>query len=372
MMRRLLAAGLLLAALLVLFAQAGTAKPQPNAVKQTAKPISTLAMDGPRVAYISDGRVNVWNVITGATSVIKGKYASNSKYSQSVNDEVAIAGERVAFITRFVSGNSQQTSERLFTAPLGGSARQLGSLANHLTAPDGLSSGDWIAGVVGSGKVLAVSGWKSKAPVSTDERLRLVMSTGLRTIVTGPGAIVAQSAGSGRIAVLRSTLVWPADHVLPATSAPTVGIYSADGTLLREIAPSSAREIALSGIRLVVLTETKTLQVYDWTRGALLHTWPIRTTTANMVAGHLAVYGRLAVYAVDPRYAAPRKLHLLDLTTGKDVVIATATGGFYHSRDAAIGPRGLVYVVNYYRNYGGQHPHGKFVFVPMAKLLTLK
>jgi hypothetical protein len=380
-MRRLPVMGLFLVAiLLVLAVQAGAAKPQPNKVKKTDKPILTLAMDGPRIAYMrKDRKVSVWNPATGATSTIKGKYASNGSgfSSGQGTGEVAIAGKRVAFITRFVTGNSQQTQERLYTASLGGWARQIGTLTNHLTGPQcfecgdpGFATGDWIAGAVGSGKTLAVSTWTSDSSVSSDERLSLVTPKRLRTIVTGPGAIVAESAAGGRIAVLRSTLAWPASDVGPATTIPSVGVYSADGTLLREITPSSAREIALSGKRLVVLTDGNTLDVYKWTTGELVHTWPVVTPTPRQEGGHLAVYGKLAVYAVDPRYAAARKLHLLDLTTGKDVVIATAIGSGYSSRDAAIGLKGLVYIVNSYLASHGRHPHGKLVFVPMARLLA--
>src|SRR5256885_2082664 len=150
-------------------------------------------------------------MLTGPTSVISGTYPSNHKAGAD-KGEVAIAGKRVALITRFVSGNSYDTTERLHRA-----ARRVGARAEA-------------------------------------------------------------------------------------------------GAPLREIAPTSAREIALSGRRLVVLTETKTIEVYDWTTGALVHTWPVAATTPNKLPGHLAVYGKLAVYAVDPRYAAPRQLHLLDLT----------------------------------------------------------
>jgi hypothetical protein len=370
-MKRFLLAGLSLALLLILV-QAGAAQPQTNKVKRANKPVMTLAMDGPRVAYIiRGGRAYVWNVMTGASSAIKGKYPSNGKgggeYTPGVEHEIAIAGERVALITRFSAGNSQETQERLYTAPLGGTARQIGQTTDHVTVPGypGLSSGGWIAGAVGSGKTLAVSTWTSNDSVSSGERLSLITPKRLRTIVTGPGAIVAESAADGRIAVLRSTLAWPASDVGPTTTAPTIGVYSADGTLLREITPSSASEIALSGKRLVVLTDGNTLEVYKWATGELVHTLPV--AAPRQEGGHLAVYGKLAVYAVDPRYWT-RKLHLLDLTTGKDVVIATATGSGYSSRDTAIDLKGLVYTVN---SYYGPHAHGKLVFVPTAKLLSM-
>ena len=315
----------------------------------------------------NDRRVAVWNVSTGATSTIRGAYPSNGKRFGQGLGEVAIAGKRIALITRFVTGNSQQKQERLYTAALGGTARQLGKLTNHFTDPQcsecgdpGFATGDWIAGVVGSGKLLAVSTWKSKNSVSSDQRLALVTAKGLRTIATGPGAIVAESASRGRIAVLRSTAAWPAAGVGPATTVPTVGIYSSRGAPLRKISPGSAREIALSGNRLVVLTGTKTLEVYDSTTGALLEKWSAATSAPGQEAAGLAVYGRLAVYSVNYRSGAPRNLHLLDLVTGKDVVITRATGSGY---DAAMSTRGLVYAVD-------SRSTGKLVFVPTAKLLA--
>ena len=123
-MRTLRVVGLFLTAALLFFStQAGVAKPQPNRVKHTAEPIATLALDGVRVAYVSEGRVHVWNVLTGATSVISGTYPSNHKAGAD-RGEVAIAGKRVALITRFVSGNSYDTTERLHRA-----ARRVGARA---------------------------------------------------------------------------------------------------------------------------------------------------------------------------------------------------------------------------------------------------
>jgi hypothetical protein len=363
-MRRLLVLGLSLAAILLVASAHSAAAKAPVKIKPTIGPIATLAMDASRVAYVSGGKVYAWNVSTGASSVVKGTY---SKYP----GEVAIAGKRVAWITRYVVGNSYQTTERLYTAPLAGQARQLRLARRYAGGETGDEwHGGWIAGAVGSGNVLAVSTWTSNGPDCTAQRLSVVTPAGLRQIVSGPGAIVAASADGGRIAVLRSQEAWRTYAAAPPIPAASVGIYSASGKLLREIVPSSAEEIALSGGRLVVLTEAKTLEVYDRQTGALVHAWPIAASTPKLQAGHLAVYGRLAVYSVDPRYSAARRLHVLNLTTGKDVVIATARGSGYYSRDAAIGPRGLVYAVTYSeRDWFGQlHPHGRLVFVPLASV----
>jgi hypothetical protein len=101
-MRRLGLAGLILVpALLVSSAQAGAAHTQTNVVKKTAKPVWQLAMDGARVAYASGGRVHVWDLATGATSVVAGKYG-NAKGTEDAS-QLAISGRRVWSDSRSVS-----------------------------------------------------------------------------------------------------------------------------------------------------------------------------------------------------------------------------------------------------------------------------
>ena len=367
-MTRLLKLGLsLVAVLIVLSIQAAAATTPAVKIKQTKGPIATLAMDGPRVAYASGKKVYVWNTVTGATTLLKGKYSSHTA-------EVAIAGTRVALITRYVIGNSFQTTERLFAGSVTSPERLLASGTHAAILDNGVPTswyGRWIAGAVGSGKVLAVgTWWSARDGTCTGQKLNLVSSGGLKQIVVGPGAIISQSADSGRIAVLRSEEAWPMYGQSTALETPvTVGIYSTSGALLKEIAPGSAEEIALTGDRLVVLTETNTLEVYNWKTGALVHTWPTAVTGRDR-AGHLAAYGQLAVYRVDPRSAAAPTLHVMRLTTGKDVVLATGRGSGYYSRDAAIGPRGLVYSITYREHArSGTPERGKLVFVPLAKVL---
>jgi hypothetical protein len=346
---------------LVLSVQAATAKTPTGLTKQTRSPVATLAIDSARAVYASGGKVYALNLRTGATTLVRGNYNKHIA-------EVAIAGKRVAWITRYVVGNSYQTSESLFTGSLTTRGRLVASGRRYLSGSETnqIWHGRWIAGSVGAGSTLAVSTWWSaKDGTCTAQRLSLISQDGLHTIATGSGAIVAASAnggnaGHGYVAVLRSEEMWPESLPTPAV---TVGIYADSGRLVREITPSSAREVALTRTQLVVLTETKTLEVYDWRSGALLHTWPIAATTPRLKPGHLAASGAVAVYSVDPRHAGPRKLHVVGLATGKDVVLATGRGAGYYARDAAVSPLGLVYAVNY-------RDHGKLVFVPMPKLLA--
>lgn len=369
-------------ALLVASARAGATKLPPDRVKQTTKPVLALAMDGPRVAYmLKSRRVGVWNVVTGTTSLIKGNYPSKgAKQMPAADGEVAIAGKRVALITRFASGNTLETSERLYTASLGGSARQLGVATDHtsytgdcVTGDVGGGYGDWLGGLVGSGKVLAVSSWQADGTATSRERLRLIVPAGPQTIATGPGAIVSQSADGSHIAVLRSTDAWPFYQGPPQHSTPEVGIYSAAGRRLAEIAldvppppdpcgsaDDTIIQIALSGNTLVVLkqdpqpgTAATAVEVYDWRTGELLHTWPI---APSRFPAPLLLSGRIAVTGV-------KKLRLLDVTTGKTATINTPAPDWQHP--AAIGSRGLVYTV------GPERGPTRFVFVPRAKLRAM-
>jgi hypothetical protein len=350
-------------ALFVASAQAGGARPDAGKVRQTAKPIWTLAMDGPRVAYASGGRIYVWNVVTGTTSVVKGTY-SNAKHSDNAA-EIAIAGARVAWIKRQQLGNTERP-QRLYIAPAGASATRLRRVLGYTDMGCG-PGGSQIAGLVGSGNVLAVSTWQSSSNgmVPAKQRLNLITRTGLRPIATGSSAIVSASANSGRIAVVPlPTPVWrPAEGYCDQTAPTSVAVYSVDGTLLKQIETGGpVAEVALSGKLLIVLpgTSTPTFAVYDWTTGTLLHSWPITRPFDFAVAGQLAAYS----VGYRRQSVSPKNLHLLNLATGKDVVIATTTNSRY--RDLTIGRRGLVYAVNPFKN---TRP-GRLVFVPTAKLLA--
>jgi hypothetical protein len=359
--------------------QVWAARSQPDKVKLTATPIWTLAMDWPRVAYASgkEGNsetIHVWNLVTGATSVVKSRYG----FPTYNGAEIAIAGRRLAWVRSEQFGNTE-LDHWLYTAPLGGSARLLRHVLGIADAfcGDG-AGGPQIGGLVGTGRFLAVSTWKfnENGSASSIQQLNLVTPTGLRTIATGPKSIVSESADGGHIAVLPlpTTLSVTREGLCKQTPSTRAAIYSPNGTLLNTIAlrptnPSDhafSREIALSGKRLVVLTTEQsqsgsakiTLTVYDWATGTLLHTWRLAARWGD----DLAVYKQLA--AVE----TPSRLYLVDLNTGKDLLIAPAS---QTDSPTAIGPRGLVYAVNSRHTSGLIAGPGKLVFVPMTNLLTL-
>lgn len=356
--------------LLVFSAQAGAAKSQRNRVQKTAAPTWTLAMDGSRVAYASGDRIHVWDTATGKTTVVSGRYASKRAGVNAVAGRIAIAGKRVAWIRSDSIGNTE-ADEKLYTASIGGKARLVERVHRYGRDDPSLTTGGWIAGLVGAGKTLAVSTWRTDHGTPSAEGLSRIAAAGLQPIASGPGSIVAESADGGHIAALRSSVAWPTDSLMAVGPAPTVGVYSVDGTLLNEfpLTPPDGStvglEISLSGNQLIALRSelyepsgpsTVTLEVYDWTTGQLLKAVPvgIAQDTGEVsfdVSGHLA--------AVE----GPYRLHLVDLDTGKDVTIAPSSRT---DCPPAIGPRGLVYTVN--PHYNGP---GKLVFVPTSRLLQL-
>jgi hypothetical protein len=351
-------------AILLLSAQLGAAQSERDPVRKTADPVWTLAMDGSRVAYASGGRIHVWNMATGATSTIKGNY-SNAAHSANAA-QLAIAGKHVAWIKDQPRGNTEE-GEKLYTATVGGKSHEVMHAYRYGVDDATQTTGYWIEGLVGAGNSLAVSTWKSEGTTATDQQLSLVTGSGLEPLAGGTGSIVSEAVDSGHIADLSSS---------PWTSPPEVSIYSTGGNPLNGFAVDDAKEVALTGNLLAVLTPSPTpaIEIYDWTTGALQHTWPAQgasteTSGPHQVA-HVEAYGGLVLYSVYNGYiGSSETLHLLDPSTGKDAVV-TKVNGFGNLRAWAIGSRGLVYVVNT-GNYTRASSYGKLVFVPTAKLDAL-
>ena len=115
-----------------------------------------------------------------------------------------------------------------------------------------------------------------------------------------------------------------------------------------------------------------TLEIYDWTTGALVHTWPVQgaaSVPGPKQAAHVEAYGGLVLYSVYSQYVGGNEtLHVLDPATGTDAVVGTVKG-FGSNREWTIGSHGLVYVRNSPAN--SVTGHGKLMFVPTAKLDAL-
>jgi hypothetical protein len=302
--------------------------------------IDALAMSGPEVAYSAENgshcrNVVVWNVLTGSAMLVSGPKAATTcgddEPSGQQVSELALAGTQVAWI-RTIEGNTE-ADDTLFAASLPKPHEHLLATARRVGEPP--AKGGWIGGLVGSGSVVAVNLWTTNAagtPVAGS--LRAIASSALKTVASGTGTVLAESTDLGRVAVLRSD--------------GTVALYSATGSLLRTIAPSSAREIALRKDYVVVLTKTKTLEIYNANTGAFVRRWPVPGGAA-----HLDLYGGVVVYSVW------RTLHALQLTTGKDAVIASLKRAVVADEIEAPG------VVYAYDSVRGIKDIGNLTFVPM-------
>jgi hypothetical protein len=211
--------------------------------------------------------------------------------------------------------------------------------------------------------VIAVSSWTTGADNTVSNgRLSLIGTNGLKPLVSGPGAISAESLDAGRIAVVRSMALWPGHYRLSG-GAGSVGVYSTSGKLLFEVNRGTAKESALSGNTLAVLTTTNRVELYNAKTGAFVRSWAVPAG-----AGHLDLQGTVAIYSVYPRFFGPRALHALGVKTGKDVVLARRVGPWPYMQgdDAQIDRLGVVYAVNPWK----QVRHGHVVFVPMAHVVS--
>jgi hypothetical protein len=353
-----IAALFLAPALLVFSAQAGATQAKPAKVTYASAPITALALGGARVAYAGGGKVRVWNMATGATSVVRGKY-SNADHTVNAT-QIAIAGTRVAWLRDQQFGNTEE-GENLYTATVGGEAHQVKHVYRYDIDAPSSTTGGWIDGLVGGGGHLAVSTWKSHGTTATHEQLSLVTAKGLNPLAGGRGATVSQAVGGGHIATLSST---------PWSSSTSASVYSVTGERLARISLGAASEVALSGNLLIVLTPSPkpSLQVYDWTTGKLEHTWAAVGATTMTAGphqvGHVEAYGKLVLYSVYTQLVGGNeRLHVLDPVTGKDATV-TRIKGYGNLNGWAVGARGVVYAVNSGKS-------GKLVFVPKAKLESL-
>lgn len=359
--------------LLALLAQvpAATAGSRAGKTMLTARPIWSLAADWPRVAYVSgkDGShasIHVWNVVTGATSTVKGVRGQGSAALHHAG-QIAISGRRLAWIKTLQMSNTE-IHRWLFTATTGGHAHLL-KHADGTTDTFCALGGPQIDGLVGSSSLIAATFWTASSDGATDsaQRLELITPHGLTTVANGPQAIVSQSAAGSHIAVLPLRTVVTTPDGCTFTQPASAYVYGKDGTLLGQvdIAPltqdSPLVRLAISGDQLAVITAKSqsgqaetTLSVYDWTTGALEHTWPIPIHD-NLGAISLAIDGDLAALE------GPGSLRLINLASGKDIVLAPAS---HTDIPAPIGPHGLVYAVS-------AHGQGKLVFVPIARLQQL-
>ena len=317
---------------------AAPSRPAPQ-VKHTVGFIESLALDGSVVAYDVQGdqphgpvcnRVYAWNIATRSVAKVSGAGTCGADDSSTGAGvfELAVAGSRIAWIAN--TGGLSESNDRLFTATLPRPHER--KLASTLRTGDVdcVLTGRTLGGLVGSGDLLAYNIWATAAASPGDEQscatkitsgsLRRITAAGTSPLRAGMDTLVAQDADGGRVAVLH------ADG--------TVELFSAAGKPLNTIGVDSAKEIALAGSRLLVLTKTRRIQVYSTQTGRPGAAYPV-----PRVAGSLAAAGNIAAYA------SGTALHVIRLTTGKDSVVGTARKNIVA---VAVSNRAIAYAYNVY------------------------
>jgi hypothetical protein len=342
-MRLLAFASVLLAVAVPASAAAGpTAR-----VKNTNGWIESLAMDGPRVAYAVQGegsactKVFVWNVRTQGGAIVSGKgtCGADSTSTGGGVTEIAVAGARLAWIVN--EGGNTESADTLYTASLPAPHEQRVTTALRTGNVDGTLTGSWLNGLTGSGDRIALNQFTTdpSGTVATAALQRL--GSRLVTVAAGRATLHAVSLDQRRVAVLRSDQ--------------TVALYDADsGHLMLTMKPSSAREVALRKDYVVVLTRTKTVEIFNARTGAAVRTLPVAAG-----ASKLDVYGGVAAYAVG------RAVHVLRLADGKDAVLAAAPRAI---AGLEIEAPGIVYA---YNTVKGIKDVGNLAFVPMGTATSL-
>ena len=250
------AAAALAAAGLLLVAFDGSAATGPRILqKSTPGEIEALAMDGSRIAYdvsaeYSPKRCNtvyIWNAARGTTTRVSGRQtcgADNTSTGAGVR-ELALAGARVAWIVN--QGGNSESGDYLYTTVVAHPGERVLASAYRTGDVSGVLTGNWLGGLVGAGRFLAINHWAT----DSHERGHHCQPGARRRSRGRPLAGVATMTAQGdrwrQLAVLRSD--------------GTVGIYSTPAQLRRNVVPSSAQEVALRGDYLVVLTKGSALEV---------------------------------------------------------------------------------------------------------------
>ena len=332
------------------------AKSKPRArslQKQTPGLVESLAMDGSRVAYDVAGsygsrmrcnEVYVWNVARNVTRRVSGRQtclADNSSTGAGVR-ELALAGGRVAWIVN--QGGNSESGDHLYVSSLAGPHERVLASAFRTGSVDGILTGNWLGGLVGSGSFLGVDHWATDTNGAVNSARLQRIGARLGDLAQGADAMLSQSTDGRLIAVLRSD--------------GSVGVYSIRGALLGSVSPHLATDVAIRGDYLAVLTDDDTLVVYNSHSGRRLRTWRVAHKASS-----LDLSNGIATYAAPlPGGGYSRVVHVRWLKTGRDRVLMTTPPQLI---GVQLEPAGLAYAFN--RIAPGRP--GAVVFVPMSRVV---
>jgi hypothetical protein len=310
-------------------------------------------MDGSRVAYDVAGEygsrhpcneIYVWNVDRKTTTRVSGRRtcgADNTSTGSGVR-ELALAGDRVAWIVN--QGGNSESGDYLYMTSVARPHERVLASAFRTGSVDGILTGNWLGGLVGSRSFLGVDHWATDTSGSVSSARLQRIGARLSDLARGTGTMLAKSADGKLVAVLRED--------------GSVGVYSTGGQLLRTVTPTKrATEVAVRGDYLAVLTTADTLEVYNSHSGRRLHTWRVARGARS-----LDVSSGFATYAAPFLSGGYARVHIRRLKSGRDRVLVTTPTQLVGVR---LEPRGLVYAFN--RIAPGQP--GTVVFVPMARVV---
>jgi Tol biopolymer transport system component len=229
-------------------------------------PITRLAADGQRIAYISCGHVFVWTpsdrsvVQAEPNSTMSPRCTTPGNYLPFSLYTLALSGDRIAF--GYVEGNAGQQWE-LYDARIDSVAASLVSLGSVPSANGCAVGPGGLGDLAGGGGLLVFSTWRDDngCPARTLEQgIRRVDagSCPCPVIASSPGPLVPFDVDAGR--------------VIAGGENATV-VYDSLGKPLVSV-PVSPLAAQLSGRDLVVLVNGQLL-VYDASTGARLHAWPL-------------------------------------------------------------------------------------------------
>ena len=350
-----LIAGLLSGIALVASATGTTATPSAKLVRHVQVPVAALAIEGSRIAYDASAKystnpratnkVLVWNLQTGKTVKVSGRKTAAADTSSTGAGvfQLALAGSRVAWLVN--EGGNLEGDDYLFTSSTAkpkehqvASEIRTGTFCPGRSA--GSCAGQWLGGLVGSGNLLLANRWTTNAIGAVAAgQLDLLSGTKLKRVATGASTVQAAVADGGRVAVLR------ADG--------SVALYSTAGKLLLTVNPPNAEAVALRGKNLVTVAKTRKLELFNSHTGSLRKTF---TAHGTKQPRNLGVQGNVAIYSVGS------ELHAVNLSDGKDRVVAQLNGGIDL---AQIDSSGLVYVGN---GFGTHYGKATIAFEPFARV----
>ena len=270
----------------------------------TARPITALAVDGPRVAFaVRDeatrcNRVMFWNVAWNhvARLTMPNGPSCPAKGTADRVTRLAIGGSRATWTMSSARGQTTVASSIIACVEMTVSS---------------FRSGIGVSSVAGDGRVLAVAPDRYLSPPPSRVAPGLGI-TAVRPSVQARGIV----GDTGRIAVLRGGQV-----ELQTYLGRPLGVFAVPG----------ARAIALRADRLVVL-RASSVDVFSVSRRARLASWPVPRGTSPAIDAHYGV--AVVVHG--------RTVRALDLRTGVQRVIARAPV----VPRAEIEPIGVVYHYN--------------------------